>query len=455
MSEPDASHPASYRPCVDPVPVVVGGQDTGYDTCDGGAVRRRAIVDCPSLVPRPASATTACAQQTANPCVEDSDCTGGPHGECASIEGPGGYCNCAYGCVRDSDCRAGEICVCGDPVGSCAPASCTSGESCAPGAECATYEAEPGCPSEAFACQTPTDACLADSDCVVSGPNDVDEVCAIGGSGSRVCSPVTCAVGRPFLVDGDARVAPLAKSRAWSAAVAPSTDGMSLELRVRLAAEWASIGQMEHASVAAFARFALQLLAVGAPPHLLEATHRAMADETVHAKLAFGLASAYAAQDIGPGALSIDACLGACDLEELVATVVREGCIGETVAAIEAREALELARDPEVRAVLARIAEDETKHAQLAWRTVAWALETGGEPARAWVHAAFEEATRGGEAAAFGREGELLVHGVVDEPLRARLRAAAVRDVVMPCARGLLAPARASLSSDARVNAHE
>ena len=84
--------------------------------------------------------------------------------------------------------------------------------------------------------------------------------------------------------------------------------------------------------------------------------HAAMADETLHARLAFGLAGAYAGEAIGPGRLAIDSCLDDRDLAAIIATVVHEGCVGETVAAIEAREAMDAARDPVVKDVLATIA---------------------------------------------------------------------------------------------------
>ena len=64
--------------------------------------------------------------------------------------------------------------------------------------------------------------------------------------------------------------------------------------------------------------------------------------------------------------------------EEILINVIREGCIGETVAAVEAAEALEHAVDPMVRDALARIAKDELRHADLAWQFVRWALDRGG-----------------------------------------------------------------------------
>ncbi len=134
---------------------------------------------------------------------------------------------------------------------------------------------------------------------------------------------------------------------------------------------------MEHASIAAFARFTLHLLAVGAPPDLVSLSQQAIGDETEHARLAFSLASAYAGEAVGPGALAIDGSLDGFDVIELVGTLLREGCIGETVAAIEARDALDGVRDAAVRGVLETIARDELRHAELAWRTLGWLVSSG------------------------------------------------------------------------------
>jgi hypothetical protein len=49
---------------------------------------------------------------------------------------------------------------------------------------------------------------------------------------------------------------------------------------------------MEHASVAAFARFTLDLLALGAPADLVQSAQQALGDEIAHAELCFGLAGA-------------------------------------------------------------------------------------------------------------------------------------------------------------------
>jgi hypothetical protein len=248
-----------------------------------------------------------------------------------------------------------------------------------------------------------------------------------------------CAIGRPFLIDGQERVAPLCRRQDWAddgqLAFAEASSG----LRERAARAWARIGQMEHASVAAFARFTLQLLQLAAPPELIERATRAMADETRHARLAFGIASAYGGARLGPGALDIERSLSGVSLVEVVELVVREGCIGETVAALEAREAAEHASDPHLAELLSGIADDESRHAELAWRFVSWALEQAPRD----VARVLERELRLGSASdapasASAEEVELLRLGIVPEALRQQLRAAALRQVIAPCAAALL-----------------
>lgn len=55
-----------------------------------------------------------------------------------------------------------------------------------------------------------------------------------------------------------------------------------------------------------------------------------------------------------------------------------EACLGETTAVAEALVALEYATDPEVTATLERIVEDESRHAELGYKFVAWALARSG-----------------------------------------------------------------------------
>jgi hypothetical protein len=114
-----------------------------------------------------------------------------------------------------------------------------------------------------------------------------------------------CPAGRPFLVDRIARVASVTERSDWSCGRAPDVGSLTHEARRALAAHWTNVGLMEHASVAAFARFTMELAALGAGAELVSESARAMSDEIEHAKLAFALASAYAGEAIGPGALDV------------------------------------------------------------------------------------------------------------------------------------------------------
>src|SRR5262249_28594334 len=121
----------------------------------------------------------------------------------------------------------------------------------------------------------------------------------------------------------------------------------------------------------------LDLLALGAPSDLVVLAHRAALDEIVHARLAFGLAGAPERAERGPGAMSMPA-LGPPSLERLALEPLFDGCIGEPTAAVLAREAASRCEPGALRNALETIAEDEARHAELAWRILAWAVSSGG-----------------------------------------------------------------------------
>jgi hypothetical protein len=193
---------------------------------------------------------------------------------------------------------------------------------------------------------------------------------------------------------------PIVTRTDWPRAEAPAVAHLTQTERAALAQHFSWLGQMEHASIAAFARFQLQLLALGAPPALVEACNRALADETAHARLCFGIASAYAGRALGPGPLDVKYSLHAVSLVEVVDLVVAEGCFGETRAALEALEAADNARDPVIRACYARIADDEQRHAELAFRFVRWALDREPDAVTRRIRAALEAPPDGASAVA-------------------------------------------------------
>jgi hypothetical protein len=411
-------------------PIDLGG---GYEQCDDGTIHRPKTAKCPSSVPRPVAKLAAPSEGS---CLSDADCTAAPHGFCSTATlVPTLFCQ--YGCVTDSECGAGKVCLCGEPVGQCVAATCTEDAECGAGLRCQSYDQSGGCGVRAFACQTPQDSCESDADCKGGFCGAI--------SGPFRCSPGGCVVGRPFLVEGAERVAPVVSRSDWGASFVPHFADLRADEREHASGEWARIAQMEHASVAAFARFALQLLQLGAPAELVELSARAMADETRHARLAFGVAGALVGRPLGPGGLEIAHSLRETSLLDVVRLAVREGCIGETGAALEAREAALHARSPALATLLHGIAEDETRHAELAWRFVAWALEQDRDGVRGVVAAELSRAGRELTPSAYTRpsadELTLLGCGVVPERVRLALRNAAFAEVIEPCATALLARA--------------
>jgi len=220
-------------------------------------------------------------------------------------------------------------------------------------------------------------------------------------------------------------------------------DGLSAAQRTALSEAWARDGLLEHASVASFGRFAMELLAVGAPSDLLEMAHQAALDEVRHARLTLGLASAYAGENIAPSPFPFGGRVEVSShLADIAARAVKEGCVGETLASVLAAEQLGQATDPAVRGVLSVIAEDEARHAELAWRVVAWAITVGGGEVRRAVAEAFAEALLGqGELAAeasIAQEEGLEAHGRLSGPVLRATLARAMDEVVRPAVVALL-----------------
>jgi hypothetical protein len=179
-----------------------------------------------------------------------------------------------------------------------------------------------------------------------------------------------CPGGRAYRDDdGVARVAPSTSRRDWCEPRAREAGPR------RDATRWEREGAFEHASIATFAQLTLDLLGVGAPAHLVEGAVRAGLDEVKHARIAYALASGPGERDVGPAPLDIArATPRAPSLETLVRETVADGCIGEAAAALALRGEAEATADPALRALLLEMADDEERHAELAYAIVAWAL---------------------------------------------------------------------------------
>lgn len=131
---------------------------------------------------------------------------------------------------------------------------------------------------------------------------------------------------------------------------------------------FAECGHLEAASVFAFERLARELRAHGAPARLVTAAERARADEVRHARVTGALARGRGAE---VEAVVVEEC-GVRSLYEIALENAVEGCVRETYGALVAMHQTAHAKDARVAAAMRRIAEDETRHAALAWDVAEW-----------------------------------------------------------------------------------
>ena len=132
---------------------------------------------------------------------------------------------------------------------------------------------------------------------------------------------------------------------------------------------FATVAHLEAAAVLAFEHMIVELLEHGAPPELIEAARAARLDEIRHARATTRLAKRF-------GARPPAARMAPTPIRDLFAIAVEneiEGVVRETLGAAIATWRAEHASDPDVRAVMRFIAEDECRHAELSWQVAIWA----------------------------------------------------------------------------------
>jgi hypothetical protein len=277
---------------------------------------------------------------------------------------------------------------------------------------------------------------VRDSCCnaAVTGPDFESGKCCYG-----FCTGSCC--GRPLLAGGKPLLPTLEERDDWlDPKLVASITADAGEERPRLAAAWLEDGRLEHASIASFARFALDLLAFGAPAELVEGAQRALGDEIRHARVCFSVAAAYAGKHVGPGVIPLQDVRPSPSLADAAALAVTEGCIGETVAALALEQQARTALSPALRDILRGLAADEANHAELAWKFVRWSLSRGDAEVEAAVRAAFRGAALPGSAPDGGVDGERWrEHGRLARGDLESLGTAALREVIAPCARALRA----------------
>jgi hypothetical protein len=427
---------AGATPILDPM-----GKPTGFSNCPDGTIHRAQAIDCDPTIDAPACTGT----ENTVTCQSDADCTAAPHGRCVSVttiedEGLKTNCGCYYSCVNDAECGAGKACVCAGVLplettwSFCATAACNDGAGCGSG-ECGLSWYYNGCQSDIeLVCRNASDACRVEADCASDGGQH--KSCVVSAGGPWQCLGWTCILGRPLLVEGEVRAARPVPRDDWSARLDVDRGARGAADRAALARYWIEAAALEHASVASFARFTLELLALGAPPALVAEAQRAGLDEVEHARVAYALASAYAGEALGPGPLDLGALRVATDRREVIRALVTEACVGETLGVAEALAHADHTLDPALARVHRRIAEDEQRHAELAWRTLAWLLEGADQDTRAFAARCFEDALAVASCDPPAGEATPSLPGA--RALGAARRQA-IREVISPCAAALCA----------------
>jgi len=313
--------------------------------------------------------------------------------------------------------------------------ACPSGEFClAEGAKGTTAEKAPAPYAKCAAVvEHPEDAKDAGFHMRRSVRFSADDTAAARAKTANACCytwVIPCPGGRAFRdATGTPSVARTVPRGDWTATLGSlALAGISAEERAALADHWTQEAAFEHASIASFAQLTLDLLSVGAPPDLLEGAQRATIDEIEHARITFALASAYGGAPVGPAALS--ALPGASrTLASIARSTFIDACVGESVASAALAESSRRATDPVLRDVLAKMAEDEERHAELAWRIVAWTLRSGDPAVESALAEARDEVIT---------ELVNLTHDVVAGQPADELRATVLREVVLPCTVALL-----------------
>jgi hypothetical protein len=301
--------------CVDPQAVTnPDGSLTPFVKCADGSVDRPGGGVCDPTI----NNTPTCPLPTPL-CSVDGDCTTGPNGHCIYWAGGDNKgCECTYGCTTDADCGPESACVCAGASDAIAYSRCVHATECRVDADCASGEcglswgpeirSDNKCPVfPELRCRSAQDACRSNVDC----PGDEAPFCVHVPNDElnrRTCwGPGLCLIGRPLVVEGAWRVACGMTRSDWSQGSTPLTaelENLSPTVRERAAAHYLAIAKLEHASVASFMRFALALLAHGAPADLVRDANAAALDEIEHARAAFALASALAGEPLGPAAES-------------------------------------------------------------------------------------------------------------------------------------------------------
>ena len=137
--------------------------------------------------------------------------------------------------------------------------------------------------------------------------------------------------------------------------------------QLSLGQEWLRNAVGEDASVASFAAFSIALMTNGAPSDLVEDALKAGLDEVRHARTSFAIASKLLGEEVKPGPLPASNHEFNHDIKKLAMAVAKEGCVDETLSALELAAEIEL-----LNSVLEDHLTVATKYAGIDKKTLTW-----------------------------------------------------------------------------------
>jgi len=209
-------------------------------------------------------------------------------------------------------------------------------------------------------------------------PDEEKDSCCYTATYRTIRSQPECVMGRPLMEEGSVKVAFIKRdiNNPWIHALTKPLERHNItQQQCEIAGKfYLTTALYEHASIASFQKFGLDLMRFGAPPHLLDKAQQATRDEILHARMSFSIAASLLQENVQPSTLDYTPTL--CEnITEFARHTLIEGAIGETFAVLLASEQLRVATDPAVREFLHHVVKDEAEHAELAWETLRWCLQ--------------------------------------------------------------------------------
>ncbi len=188
--------------------------------------------------------------------------------------------------------------------------------------------------------------------------------------------------GRQLRAFGRVLLPPVRPGTGWLSPLARTID---IPGDARGVAEaWRENGRTEHASVAAFAKLTMDLVALGAPEALLRVAQEDAHDEIRHARACFSLARDMDGMDQSPGpfpqprGFSFGTRFRSIRLARLAVESLIDGALHEGLSAAVISKLATQTTVPVIASTLRGLAADEGRHAAHGWDVVEWCLQEGG-----------------------------------------------------------------------------